>query len=229
LKGGAQLSDGFNVGHVAQGRLQAKFLGATLFLALVLMIRTQAYNRNTVVVSSAGRILVLKWRRLMQQLLNMFGVAVIALAAAFPVAARAQSCVDGYDDTISFVANNQLFKIKKIVSYTALISKRDLFNSHGARLHSFAAVLQQDRANLHRTGLADVSGDWHDESDAYFTTQKRRSFLSSARYYMPCYFKGDDAKQFKSEIVNGNVLGVVGVIVFRHPDGASAVFLEPIN
>ena len=165
----------------------------------------------------------------MQQLLKFFGVVFVSLGLLSPMAATAQSCIEGYDDTISFVSNGQLFQLDKLVSYTALIAKRDLTNSKAARLDNFAAVIQQDRANLHKTGLADISGDWHDEGDTYFTTPSRRNFLSTARYYMPCYFKGADAKKFESEIVNANVLGVVGVIVFRHPDGTPAVFLEPIN
>lgn len=165
----------------------------------------------------------------MKQLVKLSRIATIALGMVLPITALAESCVEGYDDTISFVSNGRLFEIERLVSYTALIAKRDLFNSKGTRLSNFAAVLQQDRANLHKSGRADVSGGWRDENDTYFTTPKRRRFLSTARYYMPCYFGGSDAKRFKSEISNGRVLGVVGVIVFRHPDGNPAVFLEPIN
>ena len=51
-----------------------------------------------------------------------------------------------------------------IASYFATIGPQDRFNSNGAPLGSLGAVLQQDRANLHRFGR----GDPNDEVDIYF-------------------------------------------------------------
>jgi len=165
----------------------------------------------------------------MKLFLKFGWIAVVALGLSLPTGAQAQSCVDGYDDTVSFVSNGRVYQTERLVSYFALIGERDLYNSKGTRLRNFAAIIQQDRANLHKSGRADVSGDFREQRDHYFTTLSRRTFLSTARYYMPCYFSAADAKRFKSSIVNGRVLGILGVVVFRHPDGSPAVFIEPVN
>lgn len=49
-------------------------------------------------------------------------------------------------------------------AYFAMIGPNDRFNSSGVALGSLGAVLQQDRANLHRFGR----GDPADEFDPYF-------------------------------------------------------------
>ena len=41
-------------------------------------------------------------------------------------------------------------------SYKALLSERDHFNSEGQRLTSAAAIIRQDRANVHRFGIKDA-------------------------------------------------------------------------
>ena len=54
-------------------------------------------------------------------------------------------------------------------SYSAWLSPRDHFNSRGQRLTSAAAIIRQDRANLHRFGRADPQDQWdgfvHDEGN----------------------------------------------------------------
>src|SRR5262249_34463515 len=58
-------------------------------------------------------------------------------------------------------------------SYQAFLSERDHFNSNGQRLTTAAAIIRQDRANVHRFGLRDPD----DESDSYFADEKNRSTL----------------------------------------------------
>ena len=61
-----------------------------------------------------------------------------------------------------------------VVSYEAFIGPADLYNSKGVRLRSAAAIIQQDRANVHRFGVIDFG----DSIDPFFTTVARRQALS---------------------------------------------------
>lgn len=56
-------------------------------------------------------------------------------------------------------------------TYTAYIGMNDLTNSGGDRLPNAAAVIQQDRANVHRFGLADAN----DEDDLHFEDADARA------------------------------------------------------
>jgi hypothetical protein len=47
-----------------------------------------------------------------------------------------------------------------MAEYYALLSGADLRNSNGVRLTDFGAILQQDRANVHRFGRADDLDQW---------------------------------------------------------------------
>jgi hypothetical protein len=47
-----------------------------------------------------------------------------------------------------------------IGEYYALIGPADFYNSSGARLGDFGAILQQDRANYHRFGRRDDLDGW---------------------------------------------------------------------
>ncbi len=47
-----------------------------------------------------------------------------------------------------------------IGEYYALIGPADFYNSAGVRLGDFGAILQQDRANLHRFGRRDELDGW---------------------------------------------------------------------
>jgi hypothetical protein len=60
-----------------------------------------------------------------------------------------------------------------IESYRARIGARDHYSSRGVRLESVADILRQDRANVHRFGLADRE----DRYDAYFRTASRRAAI----------------------------------------------------
>lgn len=47
-----------------------------------------------------------------------------------------------------------------IAEYFTLIGPADIYNSSGARLGDFGAILQQDRANYHRFGRRDDMDGW---------------------------------------------------------------------
>ena len=58
-------------------------------------------------------------------------------------------------------------------SYCATLSARDHFNSNGQRLTTAAAIIRQDRANVHRH----VHTDEEDGIDTLFTTPEAREQL----------------------------------------------------
>jgi len=57
--------------------------------------------------------------------------------------------------------------------YTARLSARDHFNSSGVRLTTVAAIIRQDRANVHRFGLI----DGEDQPDNFFGVAQNRASL----------------------------------------------------
>ena len=60
-----------------------------------------------------------------------------------------------------------------IESYVAYLSERDHFNSRGKRLTSAAAIIRQDRANLHRFNRGDAADEW----DSFFGSKANRARL----------------------------------------------------
>jgi hypothetical protein len=56
-------------------------------------------------------------------------------------------------------------------TYTARLSPADHYNSNGARLHSAAAIIRQDRANYYVYGIRDSE----DESDSFFSIKGNRA------------------------------------------------------
>lgn len=163
----------------------------------------------------------------------MFGklvrIGALVLGVIAPTTALASGCVDDVDTMISFSENGKQHQVKRIVDYLALISKRDLHNSKGMRLTNFAAVMQQDRANLHKSGTVDIVGDFMDTKEGYFTTRARRNQLSSMRYYSDCNLSKKGVIAFQNDILNAGGLGALWVVVFQHPDGKLAAYLSPVN
>ncbi len=152
----------------------------------------------------------------------------LVLIVAIPGAGFAQGCVESVGDRILFRDGRNTVSVERVTDYVAHIAERDLYNSSGARLTDFRAVLQQDRANLHKTGIPDIEGDLHDQGDTYFTTIERRRMLSTADYYYPCdWWTPLHTTTFQREIAGGSVNGVIWVIIFRHPNGKLAVLIEP--
>jgi hypothetical protein len=97
-----------------------------------------------------------------------------------------------------------------IVRYTADWSDFDHFNSRGVRLQSAAAILQQDRANVHKFGK--TTG--FDSDDGYFVTLERRQLLGGAEVKAFC---GLTSAGVRRAIVNGTTAGVV--MFYRAWDG----------
>lgn len=162
--------------------------------------------------------------------MNTFSTKIAALALAlFPTALFAQGCVEDTGDSVTVREAGGLFTAPVLASYIANIAERDLYNSRGARLGNFAAVLQQDRANFHKSGRADGSGVLTDGADTYFVNLERRSQLASATYYADCYMSASDVRNFQNSILNGRVGGVVWVLPFRHPNGGLGVYITGVN
>ncbi len=81
-------------------------------------------------------------------------VLAVILAIVAPVAASAQQLIG---------------------SYYAVLGPNDLYNSSGTRLTDFGAILQQDRANVHRFGIYDAN----DQSDPVFGDASNRARIPS--------------------------------------------------
>ena len=160
---------------------------------------------------------------------SFFKVVAVVTSALLPVAGMAADCVEDAGDTVILSYRGQPIQVGVIESYTALIAPRDLTNSRGVRLNDVAAVLQQDRANVHKTGTLDRDGDFSDQYDGYFTSLKQRSQFGSARYYTACYMTPSDNAELKSAIVNARVRGLLWVVAFRHPKGGLGIYLSEVN
>lgn len=62
---------------------------------------------------------------------------------------------------------------RRIGSYVAYISRRDLYNTRGQRLDQPWQVLRQDRANFHRYNIRDAG----DSSDGFFASPRNREIM----------------------------------------------------
>lgn len=59
-----------------------------------------------------------------------------------------------------------------MLEYYATLSPKDTFNSSGIPLNNVCAIVQQDRANVHKFGNPDG-----DQLDDFFTTPERRAMI----------------------------------------------------
>lgn len=100
-----------------------------------------------------------------------------------------------------------------ITEYTARIGPNDHFNSRGDRLDTVAAILRQDRANMHRFDLADEE----DESDDHFVDPQSRGLFEWL------ISRGLVRVDTRRTIINGNPL--VRVTVYERR--ADVEILEP--
>jgi hypothetical protein len=73
-------------------------------------------------------------------------------------------------------ADNLMFQ------YYAMLSKRDTYTSRGTPLNDVCAIVQQDRANVHKFGNPDG-----DKPDAFFTTPARRAMIAGKCDYDRSY------------------------------------------
>lgn len=160
-----------------------------------------------------------------------FGFKAAALAAAFilPNTGLAQGCVSSSGSVLTVQENGRQYQVAAITDYTANIAGRDMYNSRGVLLGNFAAVMQQDRANLYKSGYADGDGPFVDSDDGYFTTLERRSQLSTARYFTSCNMSARETEALKADILNARINGVIWVIPFNHPNGGLGVYISLVN
>lgn len=94
-----------------------------------------------------------------------------------------------------------------VESFVARLSAQDHFNSQGQRLSSAAAIIRQDRANLHQFGRADPE----DESDRFFASRANRALLERM------IEDGEAASAAIEAIVNGTPR--IRVDILRGPRG----------
>jgi hypothetical protein len=93
-----------------------------------------------------------------------------------------------------------------IETYIAELGEQDHFNSNGDRLKTAAAILQQDRANVHEA-IAIDRGDQVPDDNAFFAKKTNRVKLQSmlSRGYM--------SQETERNILNGTP--VVSVSVYK--------------
>jgi hypothetical protein len=86
-----------------------------------------------------------------------------------------------------------------IEAYYAELSQRDMFNSSGVRLTDLGAILQQDRANVHRFGKRDPG----DELDPFFANRELRARIPGL------YARGDTDPLIARIVTGGSPLAVL--------------------
>lgn len=101
-----------------------------------------------------------------------------------------------------------------IDEYSAYISQNDLYNSNGDRLRQPWQIIRQDRANVHRYGMADAD----DEGDYYFDNANNRALLESL------VAEGGMSRAAARAIVQGDVW--IYVQVFGWGDRATHVSVD---
>ncbi|MEM7076357.1 MAG: hypothetical protein AAGA28_18070 [Pseudomonadota bacterium] len=94
--------------------------------------------------------------------------------------------------------------------YYATLSPRDTYNSKGAPLSDVCAIVQQDRANVHRFGNPDG-----DPVDDFFTSPERRSMITGKCIY--------DRKHHTVQRIRNQVIGFVLVRVYGSGGSVSRV------
>lgn len=131
----------------------------------------------------------------------------------------AQSCVD-YD---MYDAGKTYEDARLIVSYLADIQESDLYNSNGDRLTRAQQILRQDRANIHKS----VSSTDQGSPDVFFQKAGNRAILEKAHYVTYC---DADLAQIKNSVVQGQVPGLLEVMVFKmHDTGNYILFLNIVG
>lgn len=136
-----------------------------------------------------------------------FLTAMILGALAAPAAAQ---------DCVPYTGDNQV-PGEFIVSYHADWSDFDHFNSAGARLTTAAAVLQQDRANVHKYAKSTA----YDQKDPYFTTLANRKKLGGAAVTSYCHSLPGAVRR---AIVDGTTAGTV--IFFKATGGGYVALVD---
>lgn len=106
---------------------------------------------------------------------------------------------------LSVVAPASAQELKE--SYKAYLSEADHFNSSGGRLRTAAAIIRQDRANVHRFNVRDRA----DQDDVFFASSDNRAALEAL------IERGTSDPTAINRIVNGTPL--VRVDIYAGPQG----------
>jgi len=85
--------------------------------------------------------------------------------------------------------------------YYATLSTNDTYSSQGVPLNDVCAIVQQDRANVHRFGNPDG-----EKPDPFFTTKERRAMISGKCVY--------DRNHHTVERIRSRYIGFVLVRVY---------------
>lgn len=94
-----------------------------------------------------------------------------------------------------------------LVEYYATLSPRDTYNSKGKPLNDVCAIVQQDRANVHRFGNPDGEApDW------FFTTPERRAMIAGKCDYVRSHHTVDRIRSQFIGFVRVRVFGSGGVV-----------------
>lgn len=89
-----------------------------------------------------------------------------------------------------------------MLEYFTTLSPKDTYNSRGASLQSVCAVVQQDRANVHKFGNPDK-----DKPDSFFTSPKRRAMISGKCDYSRSHHSVD---RIRSQLIGFVLVRVYG-------------------
>jgi hypothetical protein len=108
---------------------------------------------------------------------------------------------------VTLLDQTRQLNAEQIGSYVARLSEGDHFNSSGQRLTSAAAIIRQDRANVHRYGKRDLD----DENDTFFADEGNRAVLEQM------LDRGRADPGVLSRIVNGTPR--IRVDIYRGVDG----------
>lgn len=157
-----------------------------------------------------------------------FITAVFISLIGLATVGQAKDCVTSVDGTVLFQSGGISHVGVRVVDYLAVIGNRDLYNSKGKQLSTFAAIIQQDRANYHKSNSADKIDNTRDQGDHYFTTLERRQILSNAPYYYDCYMNKTDIAALHKDVLSSKSV-FIWVVLFRQPDGNLAVYSTPVG
>ena len=97
---------------------------------------------------------------------------------------------------ISAAAESLMFE------YYATLSPQDTYNSQGKPLNDVCAIVQQDRANVHRFG-----NPVGEQPDSFFTSSERRAMISGKCDYSRSYHTVD---RIRSQFIGFVLVRVYG-------------------
>lgn len=140
------------------------------------------------------------------------GFAAPLLAASLAAPVFAQECLP-YSAEPAFPGQVR-------ARYVAALDQFDKVNSKGAPLGSVLAMVQQDRANVHKFHK------WgpEDGEDGYFTTTDRRARISAGHWITWCY---ENRADFERQLLNA--WGFYQFTMFEGADGRLVTHISALD